>query len=139
MRGFKYALIAAFAFLFLGLVPKSESPAQAQIVIGIGAPPSCPYGYYGYAPYNCAPYGYYGPEWFVGGAFVGAGRWHHGAPFYGHVNRQFDPRYGYHGGFPGRGPYREPADHFQNFHASHYSDSRGAYHTEAEHGRYVRR
>ena len=137
MHRIKYVLIAAVACLFLGLAPAPVS--QAQVVIGIGEAPSCPYGYYGYAPYNCAPYGYYGPEWFVGGAFVGAGRWHHGAPFYGHVNRAYDPRFGYHGAFPGHGPYQEHPDHFQSFHASHYSDARGSYHTEAQHGRYVHR
>src|SRR5580658_7657608 len=31
------------------------------------------YGYFSYAPYTCAPYGYYGPDWFVGGVFIGAG------------------------------------------------------------------
>jgi hypothetical protein len=139
MRVLKYALIAAFAFLFLGMAPNSTSHVQAQIVVGIGAAPGCPYGYYGYAPYNCAPYGYYGPEWFNGGIFLGAGPWHHGPAFYGHVNRAYDPRFGYHGGFPGRGPYREPPDHFHNFHATHYSDARGSYHTEAQHGRYVHR
>ena len=130
MRGFKYVLLAAALFmLFAAATPKS----QAQISVGIGiGEPACPYGYYGYGSYNCAPYGYYGPEWFVGGRFIGAGRWYHGGPgFYGHVNRSFDPRYGYHGG------YQEHPDHFQSFQASHYSDPHGHYHTEAQHSRYV--
>jgi hypothetical protein len=29
--------------------------AQAQVSISIGAEPSCPYGYYDYAPYRCSP------------------------------------------------------------------------------------
>ena len=29
-------------------------------------PPVCTYGYYGYAPYQCAPYGYYGPGYGYG-------------------------------------------------------------------------
>jgi hypothetical protein len=51
-------------------VPRS---ASSQVSINIGAAPVCPYGYFDYAPYNCAPYGYYGPEWFTGGVFIGAG------------------------------------------------------------------
>ena len=38
--------------------------APAQLSISIGVAPVCPYGYFDYAPYNCAPYGYYGPDWF---------------------------------------------------------------------------
>ena len=93
----------------LSLVAAAAPVAHAQINISIGAEPSCPYGYYGYSPYRCAPYGYYGPEWFSGGRFVGAGRWYHGGPgFYGHVNHSYDPRYGYHGGYPEHGPAQAP-------------------------------
>ena len=135
MRGFKYVLLAAALFMLFTAAPKSR--AQVSIGIGVGEP-ACPYGYYGYGCYNCAPYGYYGPEWFVGGRFVGAGRWSHSGPgFYGHVNRSFDPRYGYHGGYPEHGAYQEHPDHFQSFQASHYSDVHGHYHTEAQHGSYV--
>jgi hypothetical protein len=42
--------------------------------VGAGEP-FCSYGYYGYAPYECAPYGYWGPEFFYGGHFRGAGPW----------------------------------------------------------------
>jgi hypothetical protein len=137
MRGFKYFLLASAAFLFLAVAPQIR-PAEAQISIGIGigAPPACPYGYYGYSPYRCAPYGYYGPEWFNGGVFLGAGRWYHGGPgFYGHVNRSFDPRYGYHGGYPHRGEgFREPDDHWNNFHGSHMADPNGHYHGRADGG-----
>jgi hypothetical protein len=55
--------------------------APAQISINFGVEPVCPYGYFDYAPYDCAPYGYYGPDWFVNGVFIGAGRWFHGAAF----------------------------------------------------------
>jgi hypothetical protein len=139
MRGIKYILLVAAVFTMFGAAPKSQqASAQISVGIGIGVEPSCPYGYYGYAPYRCAPYGYYGPEWFGGGRFIGAGRWNRGGPgFYGHVNRSYDPRYGYHGGYPGRGPYQEHPDHFQSFHGSHYSDPGGHYHTEAQHGGYV--
>ena len=49
----------------LGLAHK----ATAQVSVGIGVAPVCPYGYYEAPPYNCAPDGYYGPEWFSGGVF----------------------------------------------------------------------
>jgi hypothetical protein len=137
MRSLKYALFAAVAVVMLSFAPQ-KAEAQVSFGVNIGAVPACPYGYYGYAPYNCAPYGYYGPEWFNSGIFLGAGPWYHGSGFYGHVNRSFDPRYGYHGAYPNRGEaYHEPADHFQNFHASHYSDPHGSYHTEAQHGHYT--
>ena len=90
----------------------ATSAAPAQVVVGIGAAPVCPYGYFDYAPYNCAPYGYYGPDWFVGGLFLGAGPWFHGPHgFYGHVDNRFDPRHGYVGPFPGHGD--RPFNHFQ--------------------------
>src|ERR1700684_4419929 len=73
----------------------------AQVAVSIGAAPVCPYGYYDFEPYNCAPYGYYGPDWFVGGLFIGAGPWFHGRHgFYGHVDKRYDPRHGYAGPFP---------------------------------------
>ena len=137
MRGIKYVLLAVFAFALLaapGVAPKAQ--AQVRIGVNIGPEPLCPYGYYGFGGYRCAPYGYYGPEWFAGGRFVGAGPWHRDG-FYGHVNRAYDPRFGYHGGFPARGPYQEHPDHFQSFHGTHYSDPGGHYHTEAQHGNYV--
>jgi hypothetical protein len=134
MRGFKYVLIAAFAFLLFSAAPASH--AQVSIGIGIGPEPVCAYGYYGYAPYRCAPYGYYGPEWFSGGRFIGAGRWHSGPAFYGHVNRAYDPRFGYRGSFPARGGHFDGRD-FHDFHSSHYSDAGGHYHTEAQHSHYA--
>jgi hypothetical protein len=79
----------------LGVLMIPAGFAQAQHIavgvgIGVGAPapvavagpPVCPYGYYSYYPYACAPAGYYGPNWFVGGVFIGAGPWYHG--FYAH-------------------------------------------------------
>ena len=138
MRGIKYVLFVAVALLCFAGTIQRPAKAQVSIGIGIGVEPACPYGYYGYAPYRCAPYGYYGPEWFAGGRFVGAGRWYHGGPgFYGHVNHQFDPRYGYHGAYPAHGGYVEHPDHFQSFHGSRYSDPGGHYHTEQQHSHYV--
>lgn len=98
----------------------STTPA-AQININIGPAPICPYGYFDYAPYNCAPYGYYGPDWFVGGVFIGAGPWFHGPRgFYGHVDNRWDPRHGYAGPFPERG-----ARPFEHFHANEGRDGLG--------------
>jgi len=88
------------------------SVAPAQVSISIGAAPICPYGYFDYAPYPCAPYGYYGPDWFIGGGFIGAGPWYHGhGGFYGHVDNRYDPRHGYAGPMPERGA--QPFNHFQ--------------------------
>ncbi len=90
----------------------ATSLAPAQISVQIGPQPYCPYGYFDYAPYNCAPYGYYGPDWFDGGTFVGAGPWFHGRRgFYGHVDNRYDPNHGYRGPMPDRGA--QPFGHFQ--------------------------
>ena len=51
----------------------ANTRAAAQISINIGVAPVCPYGYFNYAPYQCAPFGYYGPEWFTGGVFSAPG------------------------------------------------------------------
>jgi hypothetical protein len=103
------------SLLFTGVAVAALSTtavAPSQVVVGIGLAPECPYGYFDYAPYDCAPYGYYGPDWFAGGLFIGAGPWFHGPRgFYGHVDNRFDPRHGYHGPMPGRGA--EPFNHFQ--------------------------
>ena len=99
----------------------ATSVTPAQIAVSIGAPPGCPYGYYDYAPYNCAPYGYYGPDWFAGGIFIGAGPWFHGPRgFYGHVDNRFDPHNGYHGPFPDRN--EQP---FNHFHGNEARDGQG--------------
>ena len=115
----KSLALSAFAAALLGSTP--VAPAQVSIGVGIGGAPNCAYGYFDYAPYNCAPYGYYGPDWFNGGLFIGAGPWFHGGPgFYGHVDNRFDPRNGYRGPLPGRG---EGA--FNNFHGNEARDGQG--------------
>ncbi len=48
-------------------------PAHAQIVVNLGVQPNCPYGYYDYAPYQCAPMGFYGSGYFYNGIFLGMG------------------------------------------------------------------
>ena len=130
MRGIRYVLAAA---VMAGVVALPADKAEAQISFGInigGAAPVCPYGYYGYAPYNCAPSGYYGPEWFNGGAFVGAGPWYHGdGQFYGRVNHNYDPRYGYHGGFPDHGDGHGGDGH--GFHGTYQADPHGDFHGSA--------
>jgi hypothetical protein len=104
--------LAVFAVTVASLTAVSVAPAQVSVGIGIGAAPVCPYGYFDYAPYDCAPYGYYGPDWFTGGIFIGAGPWFHGPRgFYGHVDNRYDPRNGYHGPLPDRGA--KPFAHFQ--------------------------
>jgi hypothetical protein len=112
----------SLAFLALTFFLVSSAPkSPAQVAVSIGVAPVCPYGYFAYAPYNCAPYGYYGPDWFVGGIFIGAGPWFHGpAHFWGHVDNRWDPNHGYRGPLPERG-----AQPFANFHANEARDGRG--------------
>jgi hypothetical protein len=89
-----------------------QAGAQVNINVQIGPAPVCPYGYFDYAPYGCAPLGYYGPQWFTGGVFIGAGPWFHGPEgFHGYIDRDFDPRFGYRGGFPGRGEHADWGRH----------------------------
>ena len=126
MNRFTSALAAAVAVVgFTATAPKAE----AQIGIDIGAEPACPYGYYDFAPYPCAPYGYYGPEWFVGGAFIGAGPWFHGrGDFRGHVDNRFDVHRGYRGPVPNRGDSAEPSkrlDQIDHFRGNEMRDGRG--------------
>lgn len=117
MSPWKMLACLAVAVALVSAVPT----APAQISVNIGVAPVCPYGYFDYAPYNCAPYGYYGPDWFVGGVFIGAGPWFHGPHgFYGHVDNRYDPHHGYAGPFPERG---ERA--FNHFHGNEARDGQG--------------
>ena len=103
--------LVGFSALVVALA-SSVSVAPAQVSVNIGVAPVCPYGYFDYAPYNCAPYGFYGPDWFTGGIFIGAGPWYHGHPgWYGHVDNRYDPHHGYVGPLPARGA--QPFNHFQ--------------------------
>lgn len=127
-KSLRNALCAAAAAVGLALAAPAPASAQVSFGINIGTAPVCPYGYYGFAPYNCAPYGYYGREWFNGGTFIGAGPWWHGRPgFYGHVNRYYDPRYGYHGGFPGRGEAFDNRHDWHDFHGNGYGGPHGEF------------
>jgi hypothetical protein len=117
MRPFRAISLLVLTGLLCGI----GATSPAQIAVSIGAGPVCPYGYFDYAPYDCAPYGYYGPDWFVGGVFLGAGPWFHGPRgFYGHVDNRWDPHHGYAGPLPGRGD--RP---FTHFHANEARDGRG--------------
>ena len=84
MRYLKYAAL-------LGVLLFTAARANAQVrvgvaigagPVGVGPAPACPYGYFGYYPYACAPYGYYGWQYFVNGAFIGAGPWYHDPRYY---------------------------------------------------------
>jgi hypothetical protein len=117
MRYLKYV-----GLLGVLLFTVAAARTNAQVAVGVrvgpvgvavGAPPVCPYGYYGYYPYACAPYGYYGSSWFVNGVFIGAGPWYHrywgpgywGRPGWGYGYRPglgYRPGYGYRGA-PARG------------------------------------
>lgn len=112
------------ASLLLLDAPGCYAKAAAQVV---EAGPACPYGYYDYAPYDCAPYGYYGPEWFPHGIFRGAGPWFHGPKdFEGKVDDRFDVRHGYHGRLPRPGD-RVKQHLIYDFHASGITDGHGHY------------
>jgi len=118
---FRWKLILALSAVLLTTVAAAPSPAPAQVSVNIGVAPVCPYGYFDYPPYDCAPYGYYGPDWFVGGVFIGAGPWFHGPHgFHGHVDNRYDPRNGYHGPLPDRGD--RP---FNHFHGNEARDGQG--------------
>jgi hypothetical protein len=115
MNGFKCLLVAGICLV------AATFKTESQVSVNIGIQPACPYGYYDYAPYNCAAYGYYGPDWFSGGVFIGAGPWFHGGHgFYGHVDNRYDPHHGYAGPMPQRG---EQA--FNHFHANEARDGQG--------------
>jgi hypothetical protein len=127
MNTFKSLSLAAVvaAISLVAAAPR----AQAQIGVTLGVAPECPYGYYDYTPYDCAPYGYYGPEWFIDGAFIGAGPWFHGHDaFRGRVDHHFDAKRGYGGALPGRGDRPHPSnplDRMERFSPTELHDGRG--------------
>lgn len=126
VRFLRNALVASVAVFGLSLALPAKSNAQVAVGVNIGPEPGCPYGYYPYAPYECAPYGYYGPTWFTNGVFIGAGPWFHGPHgFVGPVNHRYDQHYGYHGPYPQRGEHYAPRDNFQSFHGNAYHDEHG--------------
>jgi len=126
MNGLKCLVLAGVAGICL---MAGASNAAAQISVNIGVEPSCPYGYYDYAPYNCSPYGYYGPQWFNRGVFIGSGPWFHGPRnFRGRVNNRFDQQRGYHGRVPNRGDRADTANRGRapsHFRGNEVRDGRG--------------
>jgi hypothetical protein len=108
MRGFKTLLSAAALLAGLALVPA----ARAQIIIEIGVPPVCQWGYYETAPYGCAPQGFYGEDYFFNGIFLGVGPW----AGWGYAHGWGEHRFADHG------------------HGGNYHGSGGS---EAEHGHYI--
>ena len=124
MRGFNYVVLAAAAGIVLGIAPQLHAQISARVPVGPA--PVCPYGYYDYAPYNCAPDGYYGPDWFPQGRFIGAGPWFRGPMhFSGHVNNHLDPRSGYQGPLPVHGPAQVNPDRFNSFQGNELRDGQG--------------
>jgi hypothetical protein len=129
MRILRTLGLLSLTCLICGLT--AHAPAQVSIGVNIGPAPVCPYGYFDYAPYNCAPYGYYSPDWFINGVFIGAGPWFHGPRgFFGHVDNRWDPHHGYAGPLPERGA--RPFAHFQ---ANEARDGRGHVGTANHDGR----
>jgi hypothetical protein len=120
--------IVSFALAAVAGIALAATPvvSQAQVSISIGAAPSCPYGYYDYAPYSCSPSGYYGPQYFTGGAFIGVGPWFHGASdFHGTVNNRYDPQHGYKGSMPKAGDKADAHATQQAFKGNEERDGRG--------------
>lgn len=123
MRGLK-ALLGTTALLAgMTMAPA----AQAQIVVDIGAPPSCAYGYYGYAPYACAPMGYYGSGYFYNGIFLGMGPWGGWGYSHGWGSHRFvnDGGGSFHGG-PGRVTYHASGNHARGHAAVSHTAARPA-------------
>src|SRR5258706_14002141 len=128
MRYLRYlALLGIFMF------SASYAKAQVSFDVGInsghgyvGVAPICSYGYYDYYPYDCAPYGFYGPDYFVGGVFIGAGPWYRGG-YYGRGGYGYYGRgRGYHRGHDNRRYYGPGNSHYGNGHNGHRSrQSRG--------------
>ena len=123
------ALMLTFLAAVVGFALTTTVPcAQAQVAVQLGPAPECPYGYFATPPYACAPAGYYGPEWFVGGVFIGAGPWFHGPnEFHGYVNNHYRPDHGYKGALPHRGEQPEASKRVDSshFHGNEMRDGRG--------------
>ena len=92
MNGFKCSALAAVTGICF---TASTFKTQAQVTVNIGAEPACPYGYYDYAPYECAPY------WLLRPGMVFRRRLYWGGPvvpwpgtFDGNVDNHFDPQQG---------------------------------------------
>lgn len=132
----KFLALPAVVIALLIAAPPAHA-AQVSFGVQVGPQPVCPYGYYDYAPYNCAPYGYYGPEWFSDGIFIGAGPWYHGhRNFYGRVDHRYDPHFGYRGEFPHHDERFDNHRDFHDFHGGYMRDGHGHERTEGDRDRH---
>ena len=50
------------------------------------------------------------------------------------MNHDYDPRYGYHGGYPARGEHFDGGHDFHDFHGNDWHGSYGEAHHEGFHG-----
>ena len=142
MRFLKYAGLSAALLGILFLTAGSAHAAQVAVGVrvgpvgvAVGPEPVCAYGYYPYYPYGCAPVGYWGPNYFVGGIFIGAGPWFHG---WGHPYGWYvRPGYAYRPGWAYRpGPvYRgAPAHGFVGGHEAWHGNAGGFHGGGGYHG-----
>jgi hypothetical protein len=148
MRYLKYGVLSA---ALLGVLLFTAGNANAQVAVGVrvgsvgvavGPEPVCAYGYYPSYPYGCAPAGYWGPNYFVGGIFVGAGPWFRGWGhpwgYYARPGYAYRPGWGYrpgpvyHGapvhGYVGGGYHGTYRENVGGFHGG------GGYHGGGFHG-----
>src|SRR6266850_1837531 len=100
----RYLRYLALVGIFMLTARYAKAQVSFDVGIGrgygyVGAAPICSYGYYDYYPYECAPYGFYGPDYFVGGVFIGVGPWYRG----GYYGRGGYGNYGRGNGYSGRG------------------------------------
>src|SRR5581483_8005158 len=136
MRGIKILVSATALLACVALAPA----AHPQIVVEVGVQPVCPYGYYGYAPYQCAPMGYYGSGYFYNGIFLGMGPWAGWGYQHGWGGHRFigDGGGRYHGG-AGRVSYGGHSDRGREVHggdrtpADHRTNHDGGPHPNADH------
>lgn len=130
MRGLRTLFGTTALLAGLALAPA----ARAQIVVEIGVQPVCSYGYYGYAPYECAPMGYYGPGYFYNGIFLGMGPWGGWGYSHGWGGHRFVNEGGgrYHGG-PGRVTYHNNAGGSLHNGGGYHANAAGG-HQPAAHG-----
>jgi hypothetical protein len=124
----RLALLTLLGVVGIGLTSAACRERGVRVGVAVGVAPDCPYGYYEVPPYDCAPFGYYGPEWFVGGNFIGIGPWFHGPRrFRGHVDHDFRPDHGYRGQLPARGERPEEGRRIDgaHFRGNEIRDGRG--------------
>ena len=134
MRYLKYAALLGI------LLFAAAGSAHAQVRVGVGVgpvyvgpEPVCAYGYYPYYPYACAPYGYWGPNYFVGGVFIGVGPWYreHWGPHYYGPGYYGRPGYAYRPGYVYRGT---PAHGYVGGGYHGYVHAEGGFHGGGFHG-----